>query len=367
MTCVFSQNTTLNLGLDTTDVERSAVIKLWTGYLHSKPDSIYNNPYWNMSEKREYKCYDLLKSEGYIQPSLYYLNLDNKILSVTKADNGYLIKSVFYRGKSETIFAITNVLARKENGRYYLSNYQSRYTTGWISKKVGIINYHYFPEYKFDSIKANSANLFLCKLSTLLKFKVDPINYFICRDCDDIFRVIGFDYVFSMGNQQECGFFDGYNNIIYATALAGEQHRHELTHTLNQYFPQGHEWMMSGIAAYWGGENAHHGKPMMYHIKHVNEYLMLHPEIDLNKLTEFRQLDNYTNPIYVIGAILCDKALRDGGIEKLKRCFNYGRSEEQLLSMIETELHIKRDKLDQFLRNRVSELAKENKFEVIMQ
>lgn len=363
---VFSQEITMNMCLDTTDTGRSTVIKLWTDYLHSKPDSIYDNPYWNNGEKLLYKSYDLLKSEGYINPSLYHFKLNNKVLSVTKADNGYIIKSMFYRGKSEDVFAITNVFAEKEKDKYYLSNYQSHYTSDWITKQVGIIKYHYFPDYKFDSITANIANSFLNKLSTLLKFKVDTINYFICKDCDDIFRVMGFDYVFSMGNQQECGFFDGYNNIVYATALAGEKHQHELTHTLNKYFPQAHEWLLSGISAFWGGENAQNGKSLIYHIKRVNEYLKLHPEINLNRPTEFWQLDNDTNPIYVIGAILCDKALRDGGIEKLKRCFNYGSSDEQLITMIEMELHIKRDKLNQFFRNRLNEIAKTNELKIIL-
>ena len=36
--------------------------QLWTDYLMSSPDSLYNNPYWNCRDKENYKSYDLLRS-----------------------------------------------------------------------------------------------------------------------------------------------------------------------------------------------------------------------------------------------------------------------------------------------------------------
>lgn len=365
MNQLFAQNVSINLGLDTTDVERKTVVKLWSDYLHSKPDSIYDNPYWSYKDKLHFKSYDLIKSEGYISPSLYYFNLDNKILSLTKMTDGFIIKSIFISKKSGNIFAITNVLAIKVNNKYYLTNYQPIYTSDWISKQIGVINYHYFHEYKVDQKKAQAANDFLKNMSSKFGLKLDTLNYFICRDCDDIFRVKGFDYIFSMGNGQECGFYDHFNNIVYATAQAGENHQHELVHTLNNYFPQAHGLLLAGISAYWGGENAHKGKPLIYHIKRVNDYLKSHPEIDLNKPTEFWQMDEETNPQYVIGALLCDKALHDGGLNKLKRIFSSGLTDDELIKTIEDELNIKRDKLNFYFRERISEIAKKNKFDII--
>ena len=362
---IFAQNITINLGLDTIDVERKTVVQIWPDYLHSKPDSLYDNPYWKKSEKQQYKSYDLLKSEGFISPSLYYYNLDNKILSLSKINNGIVIKSIFYARKSGNIFAITNVLATKIDNKYYLSNYQPIYTSNWILKINGIIKYHYFPDYKFDSVKANEANLFLSNLCSAFDIKPDTINYFICRDCDDIYRVKGFDYVFSMGNGNECGYFDEFNNIVYATAYVGENHQHELTHSLNKYFPKAHGLLLAGISAYWGGEKAHNGKSLLYHVKRVNEYLQLHPEINLNEPTEFWKMDSETNPQYVIGAILCDKALREGGFDKLKKILNSGDSDKELKIMIEDELKIKKDMINLYLRNRISEIAKMDEFKII--
>ncbi len=361
---IIAQNVTVNF-VDTVDNDRNEIVKLWSDYLHSKPDSIYNNPYWLSNDKKTLKSYDLLKSEGYLSPSLYYFNLDNKILSITKTTNGFIIKSLFIGRNSGDIFAITNVLAIKTGNKFFLTNYQPVYTKDWNSYQVGYIKYHCFPGYNFDTIKANSANTFLNKLSYKFGFKIDTINYFICQDCDEVQKVKGFDYVLGMGDNHDCGFYDRFNNIIYATSLSGENHQHELVHTINNYFPKAHSLLLSGIAAYWGGNNAHNAKPLIYHIKRVNDYLKLHPEIDLNKPTDFWHMDEDTNPQYVIGALLCDKAFRDGGLEKLKRIFSYGLSDEELLFMIDKELNIKKDNLNTYFRSRISDIANKNIFEII--
>lgn len=123
--------------------------------------------------------------------------------------------------------------------------------------------------------------------------------------------------------------------------------------------------MLAGISAYWGGEKAHNGKSLLYHIKRVNDYLQLHPEINLNEPSEFWHMDSETNPQYVIGALLCDKALQEGGIAKLKKILNYGVSDDELIKMIEYELNIKKDMINLFLRNRISEIAHMDEFKII--
>lgn len=360
---VFGQNVFINNGLDTIDVERKVVLRLWTDYLHSKPDSIYDNPYWDFNDKNHYKSYDLIKSEGYINPSLYYFKFDNRILSLTKTDNGFIIKIMFVTKRSN-VFAIINVLAVKKEGKYYLSNFQHVYTSNWLTKQVGLITYHYFPEYKFDTTRAKEANEFLSNLGNKFGFKFDTVEYFICRDCDDIYRVKGFDFIFTMGNASECGFYDKFNNIVYATSLVGENHQHELVHEINNYFPKAHYLLLAGISAYWGGENANNHKPLIYHIKRINDYLKLHPEVDLNKPADFYFLDEITNPQYVIGALICDKALREGGIDKLKKIFNCGLSDDELMLIFEKELGLKKDSLNQYFRNRIKEIAEKDKFEI---
>jgi hypothetical protein len=74
---------TVHNRVDTTRKEVN--ITLWKNYLSSKPDSIYNNPYWNGSEKKKYKDFDFTRQFIYIVPSEKILNFYiPTILSVTK-------------------------------------------------------------------------------------------------------------------------------------------------------------------------------------------------------------------------------------------------------------------------------------------
>jgi hypothetical protein len=123
-----AQEISTNIGLDTLSSERNKIIKLWSNYLQSNPDEINNNPNWLNSDKEKYRSYDLLKSEGFLSPSLYYFQLNNKILSIAKLDNDYIIKSAFYDKENFDIYAITNVVATKINDHFYLTNYQPKLT-----------------------------------------------------------------------------------------------------------------------------------------------------------------------------------------------------------------------------------------------
>jgi hypothetical protein len=122
--------------------------------------------------------------------------------------------------------------------------------------------------------------------------------------------------------------------------------------------------LLTGISAYWGGNNAHYGMPLIYHIKRVNDYLISNPEIDLNSPTKFYQLDDKTNPQYVIGALICDLALRSGGIEGLKNLFNCGSSDTQLQDYIDKELLKEDYDLNRYLRKRISEISLDGKFDI---
>ena len=76
--------TRLGSGIDTTNPEIIQIFNVWKNYLNSNPDKIYDNPYWNEKEKARYHSYDLLKSEGFLNPSLYGLQPKNVVLYIKK-------------------------------------------------------------------------------------------------------------------------------------------------------------------------------------------------------------------------------------------------------------------------------------------
>ena len=179
--------------------------------------------------------------------------------------------------------------------------------------------------------------------------------------------MLGFDYVFGMGNSDDCGHFDKLNTFIYATSFIGENHKHEFTRIINTYFPNGHYFFLDGLSVYWSENSAHFGKDAFFHIKRINEYLKKNPKIDLNNITDAKNLflDYETDPHYFYGALFVDYILRNGGIERLKEVLNTKISNDEFENFIEKELKIPPKTLNNYIRKKIEEIVKTGKFEVV--
>lgn len=355
-----SQNISVSIagGIDTVEnINRRNIVQLWNNYLNSNPDSIYDNKYWNNDEKRRYVNYDLLNSTGYLSPSLYGLvkGWHNIILSITpRGGDVYVIESLFYapyENGNIYPFARTKYIAKKENGYFKLYNYLPFVTRDWYQQDIGYFKYCYYPEYPFDKLEAQRANDFYRKVCDAMSIEPDTIFYYIFPNCNTIFKYQGYDYVIGMGGEvNNCGFFDYKNYIIYTNCKAGEMHKHEILHYLLTHYKKSGRFHL-GIVIYWGDSL---GQSFQSQLKRVNEFLKLHPEINLNDFEEFNYIDDYTNPQYVIPAVFCHLALEQGGIEKLKQLFSY----DDTFVAIEKMFNIKQNKLNKFLRNKIDELSK---------
>src|SRR5688572_18664782 len=87
---------TIHSRVDTTKQETKEIVALWTNYLSSKPDSIYDNPCWNEAEKKKYSDFDFTRIFIYPFPSAQLLNYYKPtVLSVEKEGDNYAIRTIF--------------------------------------------------------------------------------------------------------------------------------------------------------------------------------------------------------------------------------------------------------------------------------
>jgi hypothetical protein len=187
---------------------------------------------------------------------------------------------------------------------------------------------------------------------------VDKVEYYIALNCDEIYKLKGFDFVIGMGKEPNlCGFYDRFNNIIYSNSQEGEYYEHEIIHLINNFFPKAHGLFLNGLSAYIGSK-AHLGQSLDFHIKRMNLYLNIHPEIDLTNFSNFYQMDDQTTPSYILGAIICHLTLEKGGIELLKKALNSGNSDDDLYRFIKKELNIEQKNLNKFMRKKIAEYSK---------
>lgn len=358
---LFAQSYTVNFSVNINNPTQKEIVDLWQNYLKTN-----DKKYWLEEEVKNYQNFNFTDMPGILNPSLMKWGFDNKILSITKISNDkFLIKSLFSiqdENKIQQVFVIANVIAQKTGQGFKLSNYLFEHKKNWQIQEFPNFKYIYPPDYKLNLVEAKDAEDFYSKLTKTFDLEQEKITYFITKDCDSIYDLLGFEYIFNKGSGDECGYFESKNNFVFSTEKGGANHYHEITHYLNKFFPNANYLLLTGISAYISKDKAHFGKPLIYHIKRVNEYLEKNKEIDLSKPSNFYSLDEKTNPQYVIGAILCDIILEKGGKDLLIKAFQSTESDEKLMDFFKKYILAKNENLNDKIRKKIYEISKKDDF-----
>lgn len=360
-TVMFSQQITVSTQVELTNQRNRDIVtvnQLWTDYLQiSKPDSLYNNPYWNEADKQRYVSYDLLRSEGYyhLYSLAQYGDLRNLILSVTPMEDGYDIRSMYYwPGSTPYILAITHAIAKKdETGEFRLYNWLHHYSRDWKSKQAGKITYHYYPEYRFNKAKSRRAAKFLDFLISTFEISVDHLDVYISRGWSDTEKLKGYEYTVSstvVNDYDLGGTTDTDNNIIYSNSTKGEFYEHEMMRLINPFYPNAHRLFLNGLSEYYTEDKMMRGVSIKEHFRRFDEYLDAHPEIDLKELDTFNA-GNLAEVNYLLGLVIVDMTIDKGGYDLLKEAMKTVNTDDQMREYIVDKLGVKAEDINLTLRN----------------
>lgn len=323
--------------IDTTDTEIKAVYDLWQNYIKTDHSNICAlKEFWSKDTKKTFECLDVI--DNGFSPSLYYFldstSLTNQVLTIYPLGENYCIKSAFYTFYEKTkenlyLMAVTKYIAKKEAGEYKLHNFLSWSTSDWKRQQMGILNYHY--KEKFNDSNAQKANLFLQNFAEQFDLPpLDTIHYFVFDNCDELFQYQGYEYtLLDRGDLNQCGFYDEDNNIIYSGG-GGEFYTHELAHVINKYFPDAHQWLLAGIAVYYGG---HLGLSLNQCLEILENHLKTKPEIELNNFTETLSynIDNQYNTSLIFGGFLIKIIHDDFGFSGVKEMLSSNTAKDESL------------------------------------
>ena len=352
----------LNNGIDTTNSVYNAIYDYWKQYLNIvsiNADTPILKNYWAPSEISKYKTIDLISHDGFFSQGFYSFPTQKLILSITKTqDSTYIIRTACYHQNENNvinILGIINVGITINNGQYKLVNYLSVATNNWKNKVIGHINFLYPQDYVLNEIEAKKSSDFLDSIYHFFNITPRPVLYVVGKSCDEIMQIRGFDYIIGMGGDNKiCGVFDSKNFIAYGGGL-GAYYPHELVHVVNAYFRNSHELFLIGLSGLWGG---HFGKPIIYHAKRVLDFLDKKNIHEIDPLT-FTQMDEYTAPCYVTGALLCKKILEKGGVSLLEKAMSYGTNSDDFYKAVNDILGIDKNKLPKYLVNELHKWVKE--------
>lgn len=347
-----SQNVTYNQLMDSTNVDTQKVIKLFENYIRSREDTLSFNPYWSTVEQKEHEYFDFLESE--FKPSLY-MGFPVHVLSVKNDGSEYEIKAQFtfcQENQVPYVLATANYLAKKENGEYKLFNILPKNRQRWQFQKVGLISYYYPDYHELQLDRAEEANQFIYKITDI--FDVDPISfeYYMADDYDEIQEIKGLDYYIGMGGRVKPSGKAAYDKI-YCAGL-GEDYLHEVYHVqIDQHYPNKHYWVTEGVATFLSG--ASRGKPLDWHYDRLNKHLQANPDLNLNNLLDFVNLDEYTDYHYGIGSLIVKRIYEKGGWDLVKEFMQSGQSKEEYYEALKEFLGVPQQELNEYIRDQLKQ------------
>lgn len=349
----FSQKPIIDMSIhsrvDTSNNEIKEIVALWKNYLTSKPDSIYDNPYWNEVEKKKYKDFDL--SRKFIYPSTSRQLLDYykpTILSIEKEGDKYAIRTLFITEGLEGIYkksnpwCITKLYAVKESHHWKLMNSLPILTQNWKRKTIGKITFIYPPQHRFNETVAKKANGFCHRIAKKFQFPDwKPFDFYITESGDALGQLLNFDFFFP-GYTTGMGMND--SRMLFS-GLGSEWYPHEFIHLIVPNRER-HEMINEGFATWQGGamEKTFEERTKILAAQIANNDTLTFLDI-LNKKWGWQYAAYYTT-----GALLCNSAYDKGGVEAVKKLLEIPPDNDKLIKTLCMLFDIDKSAFDRFWR-----------------
>lgn len=345
--------------VDTSRSEVRQVYQLWRSYLSSKPDSIYDNPYWWEAEKKHYHDFDISRrwTYGYELASgrsaHEVFGLTPRVLSIQEEEKGlYAIRTLWAPEDPSTpyqIYSLQRVYAARENGQWKLRNALPILTEDWERSRVGVLRYIYPPGYEFDSKKAERSAAFIDSLEQRLDLsETEPITYYIGRDYAEMAKISGLDYAWD-GNTGRAY----YKNRQIFVGTSSERYPHEIAHVVVGGKYELAPLISEGLATYLGG----FGKQSFQELVGPVAERVEEKGLTLEDMFSGRGVRPKT--YYVGGAVLVKAAFEQGGSETLKRFLSTAGSESEVYDALSQVLSVDRSEANEWWKSKLMEYSRD--------
>jgi len=337
------------------------VCDLWQDYLHSRPDSLYDNPYWNAEEKKRYKYFDLLTQTEINNVYIYLRYYHPTILSINPEGEYFRVRTMFARGDTDFSdpIAITNVYAKRESGKFKLYNSLPIVTRSWQRQTIGSITFVFPPYHHFNQALAAKLSAFVDSIAKKFASQPKPTEYYFADSFDELMKAQGFDYYIGEGNKRVPSGYSDFKNAIMYGGGADEWFPHEFVHLYAlPKFPKADDYFHEGIATLLGGSR---GYSLEWHIHHADSILRCR---DFNIDSSFRNsfqygnLDYITGSDYVFGGLICKMLIDKGGWDSLMKFARMENKTDARFQILKEEFGVERKDVATFMRRKISEYAK---------
>jgi hypothetical protein len=346
-------------GVDTMDVDKRAVLTLWTEYLDSKPDILWSDHDWDGEKGRFWLDFDLTA------PFVYQFGADSflrtyrpTVMAIEREGDLYSIRTLFYAEGLDSAsvdrnpWAIVRVYAQRVGGQWKLRNALGVLTEDWNRPAIGKLTFVSPPAHDFDIRLARKSVSFCDSISKLFPFFAwDSFYFFVTHRREDVDRIIGLDY-FHAG---------------FPWARAMRPFDVLITGRGSEWYPQGlvqmlatgpdlapHAIVADGFVGWVGGWN---DRTYEDNMREVAAYMSANPSLSFQSFLDGEVNSNSKHRKYFPGAVVCDVVYAAAGVEGIEILFKAGRRDEDLFNAIQSTTGLGRTEFMTQWRQRVLAFA----------
>jgi len=344
----------MTVRVDTTQTNVRAVFNLVLGYLNSRPDSLYDNPFWSEIEKSKYPepyCarHWLYPSAGITQ------SYPPRILSIEPERDYYCCRIFYYAENLEPPYAASNpwalqsLYAKLENNTWRLFDPIRVRTTNWPRTKIGRVEYIYPLDHAFNTELASHTAALVDSLATELGCPVDfDIEFYVEETLDGLNALVGLDFTLNVSAGRAM-----VPNHMILTSSGTEWYPHELVHVVINGRPV-HSMLSEGIASLIGGTGEKNFAQLVGELEAVwerNDSLEVQDFLD-----QWYQEGSFTH-YNAAGAVLCRAAIDKGGDAALQDLLFSGTTNEEFWHAVERVFGIDRTEVTAMVRAKTREYS----------
>jgi len=327
-------------------------------------DNYFNNKIQNKSWKQNWSSKDTVDNFIDIeivslQNSEYYLDYfyyKPTLVYIDEFEGLMRVKVAFISSKSEFTGIYNFYLEKDEHSKQFKILSSLRVNTfKWNKKTIDKIHYISAPNIQIDTLEILEMKQKIESFNLWFGIQLNNFDYYVCNNYKEIQEIRGFDYHLTIFDRNEyASIADIYNKRIFA-GNKRFSYPHELIHlyTSQKYLKKYHSFWDEGIATFLGGSL---GKSLEWHLSNLNAEIKSH-SIEFQNLLDLQNhtsIKKTTNIDYAIAGLLCKKIYEKHGILGIDKVFNSGQEDENIYTIIEKLLSVKKENMNDYIKKELS-------------
>lgn len=339
------------------DTVNDKAVKLWTSYLQSRPDSIYENPFWLDIDRNDRFSFDPARI-WIFQNQEMLKTYKPMILSSEEVSPGLTMIKTLFIGTSDTSnkispLAIYRVYAQVKDSEYVLKSALQVETKSWESRKMNGLTFTLSPLHKYTSSLARKSARFCDSLTALFDLPdIEDAKIYVLTSKDELASILGFDYFVS----PPFGLTYAEKDIVL-TALNSEWHPHELAHLIFRSYSKTHRFLQEGVATWCGGSLGQSLLDLTLLLKKENE--KKGQPLSFKNVLQAEQ--NESLAYYTYGALIFKEVFERSGGRGVKNVLIEGENNNKSVEeIIANSLDISVSDIDDFLQKSLYLFIKNN-------